>query len=65
MSRQATHLLEELEALPEEDTPVFTAEILRRALPFESGGLDDGETAPASGQLFALLDAEENESSSR
>ena len=65
MSRQAPHLLEELEALPEEDNRVFTAEILRRALPFESGGLDDGETAHASGQLFALLDAEENESSSR
>jgi mRNA interferase MazF len=57
MSRQATHLLEEFEALPEEDKRVFTAEILRRAAPFESGELDDSETpvaAPAAIAPFRL-----------
>jgi hypothetical protein len=65
MSRQTTELLEAYEALPEEEKRVFTAEFLHRAIPFDSGPLDDEETAHAADQLFAFLDAEENETGSR
>jgi hypothetical protein len=65
MSRQTANLLEAFEALPEEEKRVFTAEFLRRAIPFDSGPLDDDETASATDQLFALMDAEENEPSAR
>jgi hypothetical protein len=37
------------------------AEFLRRAIPFDSGPLDDEETAHAADQLFAALEAEEND----
>lgn len=65
MSRQTIQLLEAFEALPEEEKRVFTAEFLRRAIPFDSGPLDDQETTHAADELFALLDAEENDTSSR
>jgi hypothetical protein len=64
MSRQTAHLLEAFEALPEEEKRIFTAEFLRRAIPFDSGPLDDQETAHAADELFALLDTEENDTSS-
>ena len=65
MSRQTADLLEAFEALPDEEKRVFTAELLKRAIPFDSGPLDDGETAFAADQLFALMDAEEDESRPR
>jgi hypothetical protein len=68
MSRQTSQLLEAFEALPLEEQREFTAAFFRRAIPFDSGPLDDDETASAADQLFALLDAEEtedNDSSSR
>jgi hypothetical protein len=65
MSRQTVELLEAFEALPEDEKRIFTAEFLRRAVPFESGPLDDSETARAADQLFAMLDADEDEASSR
>jgi hypothetical protein len=65
MSRQTTQLLEVFEALPDDDKRIFTAELLRRAMPYDSGPLDDQETACAAGGLFALLDAEENDTRSR
>ena len=65
MSRQTAQLLEAFEASPEEDKRVFTVEFLRRAVPFDSGPLDDTETAAAADQLFSNLDAEENDASSR
>jgi hypothetical protein len=65
MSKQTTQLLEAFEALPEEEKRIFTVEFLRRAAPFDSGPLDDGETANAADQLFALLDADENGTNSR
>jgi hypothetical protein len=65
MSTQTAQLLEAFEALPEEEKRVFTAEFLRRAVPFDSGPLDDAETAHAADQLFADLDAEENDARSR
>ena len=65
MGRQVTEILEAIEALAPEERRVFTAEFLRRSVPFDSGPLDDEETAHAADQLFALLDMEENESSPR
>jgi hypothetical protein len=38
---------------------------MRRVIPFDSGALDDEETAHAADQFFAQLDAEENDTNSR
>ena len=65
MSRQTADLLEAFEALPEKEKRAFTLEFLRRAMPFDSGPLDDDETARAADQLFASLDAEENDAQPR
>jgi hypothetical protein len=65
MSDQTAQLLEAFEALPETEKQVFTVEFLRRATPFDSGPLDDAETAEAADQLLAVLDAEENDPGSR
>lgn len=65
MSTQTAQLLEAFEALPDEEKRTFTAEFLRRAIPFDSGPLDDDETAHATDELLALLDTEENDPSSR
>ncbi|HEY6392368.1 MAG TPA: hypothetical protein VIX89_13870 [Bryobacteraceae bacterium] len=65
MSRETADLLEAFEALPEDEQRAFTAEFLRRVVPFDSGSLDDAETAHAADQLFALLDVEEDETGSR
>lgn len=65
MSKQTSQLLEAFEALPEDEKRVFTLEFLRRAVPFDSGPLDDGETAAAADQLLASLETEENDSQSR
>ena len=61
MSRQTAEPFEAFEALPEEEKRIFIAEFLRRAIPFDSGPLDDDETAHAADQLFAGLSAEEND----
>jgi len=65
MSRQTAELLDAFEALPPDEKRVFTAEFLRRAVPFDSGPLDDEETAHAADGLFALLEAEENDAAPR
>ena len=65
MSWQTVQLLEAFEALPEEEKRTFTAEFLRRAIPFDSGPLDDQETARAADGLLALLDSEENDARSQ
>lgn len=65
MSRQTAQLLDAFEALPEEEKRAFTAEFLRRVIPFDSGALDDEETTRAADVLFALLDTEENDASTR
>jgi hypothetical protein len=65
MSNQTAQLLEAFEALPEIEKRVFTVEFLRRATPFDSGPLEDAETAEAADQLMAALDAEDNDSGSR
>jgi hypothetical protein len=65
MSEQTVQLLEAFEALPEEEKRVFTVEFFRRATPFDSGPLEDTETAEAADQLFAALQAEEDDAPSR
>jgi hypothetical protein len=65
MSGQTAELLEAFESLAPDEKRVFTAGFLRRAIPFDSGPLDDEETAHAADNLFALLDAEENDPAPR
>ena len=65
MSRQTADLLEAFEALPEEEKRIFAVEVLRRALPFDSGPLEDEETTHAADQLFATLDADEDDAGPR
>jgi hypothetical protein len=62
MSKQATQLLQEFEALPAADKQEFVVEILRRTrqFPLDSGPLTDEEIGDLGKSLFALLDAEEN-----
>jgi hypothetical protein len=56
MSSQIAQLLRAFEALPEDEKRLFTMEFLRRAAPFDSGPLDDSETASAADQLLASLE---------
>ena len=65
MSEQTAQLLEAFEALPEAEKRVFTVEFFRRATPFDSGPLDDAETAEVADQLLASLGAEEDDAYSR
>jgi hypothetical protein len=65
VTRETADLLEAFEALPEDEKRAFTAEFIRRAVPFDSGPLDDDETAHAADQLLTPLDVEEDETGSR
>ena len=65
MSGQTRQLLEAFDALPAEEKRVFTAEFLRKTIPFDSGPLDDQETADAADSLFAMLDLDENDARTR
>ena len=65
MSRQTAELLDAFEALPEQEKRIFAAEVLRRAIPFDSGPLDDIETSRAADELLAGLDSEENAAGQR
>lgn len=65
MSSQTSQLLDAFDALPAEEKRIFTAQFLRRAIPLDSGPLDDEETAHAADALFAVLDAEEHDAGSR
>ena len=65
MSKQIAELWDAFDALPEEEKRVFTLEFLRRAVPFDSGPLDDEETASAADQLFGILTTEENDAAPR
>ncbi|MBZ5605990.1 MAG: hypothetical protein LAO79_27140 [Acidobacteriia bacterium] len=65
MSLHAMQLLEAFDALPEDEKRIVTAELLRRAIPFDSGPLDDEETARAADDLLTMLDAEENDANAR
>jgi len=55
MSSQTAELLDAFEALPEDEKRAFTVEFLRRAVPFDSGALDDSEAADAADQLLVSL----------
>jgi hypothetical protein len=65
MSRQTLSLLEAFEELPPEEKRVFTEEVLRRSLPYDSGPLDDDEIGSASSALFEMLDEEDAGSAPR
>ncbi len=65
MSSQTSQLLDAFDGLPAEEKRIFTAEFFRRAIPFDSGPLDDEETAHAADALFAALDSEEDDAGSR
>ena len=55
MSRETAQLLEDFEALPEDEKRIFTVEFWRRAVRLESGPLDDTEIANTVDQLVANL----------
>jgi hypothetical protein len=42
--------------LPDDEKRKFTVEFLRRAVPFDSGPLDDSEMADAADELLASLE---------
>ena len=65
MGKKAAELLDAYEALADNQKRIFTVEFLRRAIPFDSGALDDSETAAAADYLVASLDAEENDARAR
>ena len=59
MMRETAALLDAFEHLPFEEKRSFGEEVLRRALPFDSGRLDDAEIGMASALLFASLHEED------
>ena len=56
MTRQTEELLEAFDQLPEAERRIFTQEVLRRVLPFESGPLTEEAIGAASDALFKALD---------
>jgi hypothetical protein len=64
MSTQTNDLLAAYDALTIPEKRAFTAEFLKRVVPFDSGPLDDRVTGHAA-ELFAGLEAEETDTSSR
>ena len=65
MSKETAALLEAFEALPAGDKRAFTAELLKRTLPFDSGPLEDVEVAHTGRDLFIMLDRANEESNPR
>lgn len=61
MRSQSSRLLEAFDALPAEEQRIFTAAFFRRVIPFDSGPLDDEESAHAADALFDALNTEEQE----
>jgi hypothetical protein len=58
-------LLEAFEHLPAREKQAFTAEVLRRSLPFDSDAISDSEISGASSALFRGLDEEDGDTSAR
>ncbi len=56
MSVETVELLKTFESLPESEKRLFTAEFLRRVVPFDSGPLDDDEIGDAADQLMATIE---------
>ena len=65
MSRQTQALLDAFDQLPAEEKRVFTEEVLRRSLPFDSGTLADEEIGAASDALWQSLDEEDGDAPAR
>ena len=65
MSSETQALLEAFEHLPAEEKRVFTEELLRRSLPFDSGPLEDEEIGAASKALFESLEEEDADPEAR
>ena len=59
MSRETQALLEAFEQLPAKEKRVFTEEVLRRSLPFDSGPIADEEIGAASADLFKSFEEED------
>ncbi|MEO8592492.1 MAG: hypothetical protein ABI759_04150 [Candidatus Solibacter sp.] len=56
MRTQTDQLLEAFLALPEDEMRLFAVKALRRAVPFDSGPLEDAELAHAVDELLASLE---------
>jgi hypothetical protein len=65
MSHETQALLEAFENLPAEEKRAFTEELLRRALPFDSGPLADEEIGAAAVALFESLEEEDADPAAR
>jgi hypothetical protein len=65
MSSETQALLEAFEHLPAEEKRAFTAELLRRSLPFDSGPLEDEEIGAASSALFVSLEEKDADPQTR
>ena len=57
--------MDAFEALAPDEKRAFTAELPWRTIRFDSGPLDDEETAQAADQLFVTLDMEEHDAGMR
>jgi hypothetical protein len=58
-------LLDVFEAFDPGEKRVLTAGVLRHAIPFDSGPLDDEEPLNVADQLFAAFDDDENHAVAR
>ena len=65
MSKETAQLLEAFQALPEAEKRAFTAEFWRLSIPYDSGPIEDEEIGQAGRALFAMLDQEEHDASTR
>lgn len=65
MSGETQALLEAFEHLPAKEKRLFTEEVLRRSLPFDSGPLADEEIGAASAALFDSLEEKDAGPSTR
>jgi hypothetical protein len=65
MSRETKVLLGAFEHLPAVEKRIFTDEVMRRSLPFDSGPLADEEIGASAEALFTCLDEEEADSATR
>ena len=65
MTYETSALLDAFEHLPVQEKRVFTEEILRRSLPFDSGPLEEEEILSASSILFRTLDQEDADTKPR
>jgi hypothetical protein len=65
MSERMAQVLEAFETLPPEEKRALAVEILRRALPFDSGPIEDDEIGRASADLFRDLDGDNDATAPR